>query len=212
MNKHKKITITLLIVYLLNITCFANYSDYQIQKDVEFVESLDLFSCSSESYVTRSTMLNTFVNIVDNNYEKYDFSDNKFADIREENSDFKVASFALNYGLFTGKYYENGKIVADLDSYATWQEVLMVSLRSLNISFNAHNDEELLFWLQYLSLDEFSVKSNNEFLKIGDILDERVGYNEYCCFINRVLHTPYTIYAYGGELTKYHIDKFVFCQ
>ncbi len=212
MYNHKKIATMLLILCLINITCFANYSDLQIQNDVEFVESLDLFSDSNESYVNRRTMLYTFVNIVDNNYEKYDLPEIDFADVEKEGSDFKATSFALNYGLLTGKYYENEKIVFDLDSDATWREVLIVSLRCLNISFNAHSDEEILFWLQHLNLDEFSVKSDSGFLKIADALNERVEYNEYCCLVNKVLHTPYSVWTYGGEVTKYHIDKFVFSQ
>ncbi len=209
MKKIKKIAITLLILCLMNITCFANYSDLQIQDDVEFVESLNLFADSHESYVTRRTMLYTFVNIADGTYAEYDFAQVDFADVEKESSDFKAASFALNYGLFTGKYYENEKIVFDLDSNATWREVLIVSLRCLNISFNAHSYEEILFWLQRMKLDEFYIKSDNGFLKIADALDESVEYNEYCSFINKVLHTPYSAWTYGGEVTKYHIDKFV---
>lgn len=212
MNNQKKIVIILLIVYLSHITCFANYSNHQIKNDVEFIESLNLFSGFSESYLTRSTMIHTFAKIVDDNYEKYDYTDNRFADIEENNSDFKTANFALDYGIFTGKYSKNGKIIADLNSYATWREVLIVSLRCLNIDFNAHSQEEILFWSQYLGLDKFSVNKENEFFKIENILDERVGYNEYCCFINRVLHTPYSSWTYGGEVTKYYIDEFVFHQ
>ena len=94
MKKFEKIAIILLILCLMNITCFANYPDLQIQDDVEFVESLNLFADSHESYVTRRTMLYTFVNIADSTYAEYDFAQVDFADVEKR---FKAMGFDRVY-------------------------------------------------------------------------------------------------------------------
>lgn len=208
----KKIIILLLIITsMFSISGQGYCSEHQKNNDKEFVEKLNLLPETEENYVSRNTMLYTAVNMVAKDYYEEFSADetSPFADLDANDSMYKIADFALHRGIFNGRYSVDGKILADLNSEATWKEILIVSLRCLNSKLEPLSDEKIRWYASELGLDDFKVERNNEIFKITDVLDEKVEYDEYCSFINEVLHTPYISYTYGGELTKYLIDGFI---
>jgi len=202
-NKFIKIILYVIVVLILFQTIIVNASNSQKEYDKEIILLLNLLPKEIDEYLNRYTIVYSFSKMVKTDYEKYTF-DNSFFDVPKDAYEYKTVAFAVEYGLFKGKGLKEGKTIADLNSLATWREALTIALRCFPVT-EIDDKKDLIAWSKIYGLDEFKVNQKN----LIDVLDENISYDDFCSFLNKVLHTPYLKHQYRGEFVSYYIDNFL---
>lgn len=200
----------------LNAFAFSTYTPSHIDTLTKCGIVEDNESEELSSTITRRECLEYIIkvagdfygNVSDCSFENYGIK--HFSDVQDFTYDCQLVISSYLSGILKGKTDKNGEIIADLDSYITWQEALTM-LGRLFLS-NVYSDEMISEdndWYDFAVEAGIIRTSDLVFALKADQNNESVCKNDFLYVLNSAMHTPRYTNTYSGIKVEYLIDDFV---
>ena len=211
-----------IVIILISIIFFGNsmpqkvFAQEEIALNFFYENNILLKEISSESYATRYDCLYMLCKIQfhDDEFEKA-FETETFYDVPKDDIRNALVACGEALNLFHGKINSDGQYYADLGSFVSLKETLIMITRfiggvdSIYLSGQyAENDDLLILF----SENKLLLNLNDETTLNGintENIERKISYKELCVLIYRMMHAPYIHDTYGGIKIKYLIDEYI---
>ena len=132
----------------------------------------------------------------------------EFEDIENGTEECTIVVCGVEGSIFKGDI-ENGLHKANIKDLATYRDVIVMALRTLNSELLFKDDDEV---------DYFNLAKECGMINYGTVisstsvaidfeeLDDNMTWEEFSKIVRTILYIPKTVTAYGGYINEYYID------
>ncbi len=167
----------------------------RLRKFEEFSETIDNVLLNTDGKITRRDALTMVMNLFAAPHGLPNMTQqDKFVDVGNGTHDCALVKYAASFGFLNGKSID-GELYADLDSYITYYEALILISRLFK-------NESI--WYEFarengIVGEEFNLEKQHEEIPADVFMN---------CFY-KALYVPYSKDTYGGRITDYYIHDLI---